>query len=163
MLKQLMSGPPLLRLAVAESMTGGRLQALVTAESGASGYFLGGVTAYALEQKVRLLRVDEALATRVDCVSAEVAWQMASGVAALFDAEVAAATTGYAEPNPDRGFVAPGVFWALCHRGAGGAVVRREGFITLPGLGRTEAQQQAAAVVMAELVSFVRGLRGFRC
>ena len=159
MLKPLMAGPPLLHLAVAESMTGGRLQALITAEPGASGFFLGGVTAYTLGQKVRLLRVDEALAARVDCVSAEVAWQMARGATVLFDAELAVATTGYAEPNPERGFAAPGVFWALCQRVEGRAGGRRDGFITLPGLGRGDAQAAAAAAVMAELVSFLRDLR----
>ncbi|MFN5560840.1 MAG: CinA family protein, partial [Opitutaceae bacterium] len=48
-LKSLLLGPPGLTLAVAESLTGGRLQARVTAESGSSAYFLGGVTAYTIE------------------------------------------------------------------------------------------------------------------
>ena len=83
MLKHLLLGPPPLTLAVAESMTGGRLQALVTAESGASAFFLGGITAYTLVQKTRHLGVDAVQAAAVDGVSAEVARAMARGVCAL--------------------------------------------------------------------------------
>ena len=78
MLKHLLSGPPALQLAVAESMTGGRLQALITAESGASAFFLGGLTAYTLAQKIRHLGVAREIAEPVDCVSAEVAPRSAS-------------------------------------------------------------------------------------
>lgn len=35
-------------IAIAESITGGHVQTLLTASSGASAYFLGGITAYAL-------------------------------------------------------------------------------------------------------------------
>lgn len=48
-----------LTLAVAESLTGGNIQALLTAISGSSAYFSGGVTAYNLRQKVDILGVDE--------------------------------------------------------------------------------------------------------
>ena len=69
-LRSLLLGPPGLTLAVAESLTGGRLQARVTAESGSSAYFLGGVTAYTIESKVRLLAVDRSEAEASACVSA---------------------------------------------------------------------------------------------
>ena len=49
---RLLAAPGRPRLAVAESMTGGRLQARITEISGASSFFLGGVTAYALAQKI---------------------------------------------------------------------------------------------------------------
>ena len=76
-LKPLLLGPPPLTLAVAESLTAGHVQARIAAVSGASAYFLGGVTAYALAQKVALLGVDRAAAERVNCVSADVARQTA--------------------------------------------------------------------------------------
>ena len=62
-------------LAVAESITCGRLQARIGAISGASAFFRGGVTAYTLEGKVRLLGVDRAHAAKVGCVSRRVAGQ----------------------------------------------------------------------------------------
>lgn len=159
MLKHLMLDTPRLTLAVAESMTAGRLQAAIAAESGASEFFLGGITAYTLEQKVRHLGVNRAEAAPVDCVSAEVAWQMARGACALFGADVAVATTGYAEPAPARGFAEPGVYWALCHRLAGGDEARREGVVRLAGTTRTEAQERAAAAVHAALVEYLEGWR----
>ena len=159
MLKHLMSGPPRLRLAVAESMTGGRLQALVTAESGASAYFLGGLTAYTLDQKVRHLGVVRAVAEPVECVSAEVAWQMACGACALFGADLALATTGYAEPAARAGATEPGIFWALCHRRADGVAVRRGGWQVFPGAARGTAQEQAARAAYTALTEYLQEYR----
>jgi nicotinamide mononucleotide (NMN) deamidase PncC len=58
-LPELLLREPRLTLAVAESVTAGHVQSRVAAVSGASGFFLGGVTAYSLEQKVKLLGVDQ--------------------------------------------------------------------------------------------------------
>jgi hypothetical protein len=82
-LKDLLMAAPKRSLAVAESLTCGHLQARIGSESGASAFFAGGVTAYTLEQKVGLLAVDRAVAEAVDCVSDEVARQMAFGVCKL--------------------------------------------------------------------------------
>ena len=60
-LKDIMLRGPRLTLAVAESLTGGRVQARITAISGASEFFLGGMTAYSLDQKVRHLGVSRGL------------------------------------------------------------------------------------------------------
>ncbi len=159
MLRQLMVGPPPLTLAVAESMTGGRVQALITAEAGASEFFLGGITAYTLAQKVRHLGVGRHAAEAVDCVSAEIARQMARGACALFEADIAVATTGYAEPAPVRGFAEPGVFWALCRRVPVGEEVWREGFLRLAGLDRAAAQDRAAREVVTELAKYLQRWR----
>lgn len=159
MLKLLMTGPSRLTLAVAESVTGGRLQALVTAESGASTFFLGGITAYNLVQKVRHLGVSREAAEPVDCVSAEVAWQMARGACALFGSDIGVATTGYAEPFPERGVRAPVVYWAICQRPDAGAAIRREGCIAAPRGDRAQVQAGAAGAVYAALVEHLAGWR----
>lgn len=155
-----MLGPPRLTLAVAESMTGGRLQALVVAEAGASEYFLGGITAYTLAQKVRHLGVDRSTAAAVDCVSAEVARAMARGACALFGADVGLATTGYAEPMPPRGQPEPGAFWALCHRLSDNRELWVEGFAAARGTGRIEAQEAVARAVHAALAAHLGRWRG---
>lgn len=154
-----MTRDPRLTLAVAESMTGGRLQALITRESGASTFFLGGITAYSLEQKIRWLGVERAAAESVDCVSSEVAWQMAHGACERFGADLAVATTGYAEPASARGVTTPCVHWALCHRRAGGEEVRRGAFVAFVGATREEAQERAAEAAYAALSLYVRELR----
>jgi len=84
-------------IAVAESLTAGNLQASIASISGASRYFLGGITAYNIEQKSALLGVEHAVAAPVNCVSEAVARQMAAGIRRVTGADVGIATTGYAE------------------------------------------------------------------
>ena len=158
-LKELLLRAPRLTLAVAESLTAGQVQARVAAVSGASGYFLGGVTAYTLEEKVKLLGVDRAAAAKVDCVSAEVAAQMARGVCELFGADVGVATTGYAEPSLSHNVVAPMAWWAVARRGAGGDFVVVTGRVELPGLARVAVQVRVADAVLAALVAELRNVR----
>ncbi len=165
-LKPLLLGPPKLTLAAAESLTCGRVQARIAEVSGASAYFLGGVTAYTLAQKVALLGVDRAVAERVNCVSAEVAQQMARGACVLFGSDVAVATTGYAEPSPADGVSVPFAWWAIAavgRAGRGPAEPRlRSGRVECPGASRVEAQAIVADAALAELGAFLREFRGGR-
>ncbi len=159
-LKTLMLRKPRLTLAVAESLTAGQVQARVAAISGASEYFLGGITAYSLDQKVRHLGVSWAAAKKVNAVSAEVAEEMARGVCGLFDADLGVATTGYAEPSAADGVTAPFAWWAVAHRKRGGKFAVRHGRVECPGASRLEAQAIVADAAVAELVGFLRKLRG---
>jgi nicotinamide-nucleotide amidase len=155
-LKALLGRAPRRTLAVAESLTAGHVQARVASIAGASGYFLGGVTAYTLEQKVAWLGVDRAAAAAVDCVSAEIATQMARGVAERFSADVGVATTGYAEAAPERGVLAPMAWWAVAIRGARGELTVTTGRVDLPGCGRVEVQARVAEAALAALVAALR-------
>ncbi len=159
-LKDLMLRPPRLTLAVAESVTCGRIQARVGAISGASEFFLGGITAYTLDQKVRHLGVERKAAAAANSVSAGVAEQMARGACVLFGAAVSVATTGYAERSEEWAVSAPFVWWAVAQRQPGGAAATRSGRVEFPGAGRTEAQEGAAEAALAALAEWIRGLRG---
>ncbi len=159
-LKELMLRKPRLTLAVAESLTAGHVQARVAAVSGASGYFLGGVTAYTLEQKVKLLGVNRAAAKKANCVSAAVAEEMARGVCVFFGADVGVATTGYAEPSATDGVMTPMAWWALAHRRRGRVVRLMSGRVECPGEPRVAVQQIVAEAVLAELIAYLRDLRG---
>ena len=159
-LKTLMLAEPRLTLAVAESLTAGNLQATVASVSGASGYFLGGVTAYSLEQKVRLLGVNRAAAKKVNCVSARVAEEMASGVGKLFGSDFAVATTGYAEPSAADGVAEPFAWWAVAHRRRGRLVKLFSGRVECPGEPRVAVQAMVAGAALAELTACLRELRG---
>jgi nicotinamide-nucleotide amidase len=147
-----------LTLAAAESLTGGRIQAALTAVSGASGYFTGGVTAYTLGQKVKLLGVDRAAAKKCDCVSAEVAAQMARGAATLFGSALAVSTTGYAEPAPDKNVDAPCAYWAIAHRVTARRWKTLGGRIVCPGMTRTQTQDAVSSAVLGELAAYLRTL-----
>ena len=158
-LKRLMLRQPKLTLAVAESLTAGHLQAQIASVSGASGYFLGGITAYSLRQKVKLLGVNQAHAKRVDCVSQRVAVEMAYGAMERFDADLGVATTGYAEPNRAAGVRAPMAWWAICQRLPNGKLALNSGTIEVPGADRTEAQARIARDVLGLLVAHVGAWR----
>lgn len=88
-----------LTLAVAESASAGHLAALVASVKGSSSFFEGGVVVYNQKQKVRLLGVDAKHASEVNCVSNQVAVEMASGVRSSFGTSIGLSITGYAEPD----------------------------------------------------------------
>lgn len=86
-------------LAVAESCSGGGLGAALTAVSGASDVFLGGVIAYANQIKTALLDVPPQLLERHGAVSDPVAIAMAEGVRRRCGSSWALAITGIAGPG----------------------------------------------------------------
>lgn len=92
-----------LTVATAESLTGGRLAALLTAVPGASATYVGGAVAYASELKVSILGVSPAIVEEYGVVSAECAVAMASGARALTGASYALSTTGVAGPERQEG------------------------------------------------------------
>ncbi len=88
-----------LRLAVAESCTGGLLGARLTAIPGSSAVFRGGTIAYDNGIKLTELGVAESVLSAHGAVSEATARAMADGVAARFDVELSAAVTGIAGPD----------------------------------------------------------------
>jgi nicotinamide-nucleotide amidase len=104
-------------LAVAESVTSGHLQAAISLAEMASGFFQGGLTTYNLNQKTRHLHVDPIHAMSCNCVSKQVAEQMATHTHELFKSDWALAITGYATPMPDLGIDDLFAFYAVSFRG----------------------------------------------
>jgi nicotinamide-nucleotide amidase len=158
-LKRLMLAPPPLTVAVAESLTCGHVQAIIGGISGASSFFVGGLTAYTLEQKVRHLGVAREEAAACDSVSESVARQMARGAVRLFDSDIALGITGFAEATRPEG-LAPYAWWALVHRQSGDGWHDVSGrFATSMNRLRTEVQQDFAAALVSELVAYLRQWR----
>lgn len=88
-----------LKLATAESCTGGLIAGALTAIPGSSDVFERGFVTYSNEAKSEMLGVPAALIARVGAVSAEVAMAMAEGALAHSRADVAVAVTGVAGPG----------------------------------------------------------------
>ena len=88
-------------LSAAESCTGGKISSLITSVPGASEYYLGSVTSYAIPVKEKVLGVPEATINEYGVVSSEVAAAMAEGVRNLTGSTYAVSTTGLAGPGGD--------------------------------------------------------------
>jgi PncC family amidohydrolase len=88
-----------LRLALAESCTGGLVGHRLTNIPGSSTYYMGSVTAYAYEAKVRLLGVTWTTLEKHGAVSAETVSEMALGARRSLASDVAIAISGIAGPG----------------------------------------------------------------
>jgi nicotinamide-nucleotide amidase len=88
-----------LTISTAESCTGGKIAATLTAVPGASNYFKGSVVSYATQVKIDVLDIDENLIAKHGVVSAEVAKEMAKSVQKVMNSDCAIATTGNAGPT----------------------------------------------------------------
>ncbi|MBI5599302.1 MAG: nicotinamide-nucleotide amidohydrolase family protein [Deltaproteobacteria bacterium] len=87
-----------LKLAVAESCTGGMLSSAITDVPGSSRWFKGGVVAYTNEVKKSLLGVRAATLKKYGAVSHQTATEMASGVRKKLGGDVGISVTGIAGP-----------------------------------------------------------------
>lgn len=96
-----------LKIAAAESLTGGLLADAFVRIPGASHVFLGSAVTYDINAKASVLGVDADLLNCEGAVHPDVAKQMAARTAALYaqdaygDSVIGLATTGVAGPGPD--------------------------------------------------------------
>ncbi|MFA5452335.1 MAG: CinA family protein [Candidatus Methanomethylophilaceae archaeon] len=88
-----------LTFALAESCTGGLVSSIVTSESGASEFFLGGTVTYSNDSKESILGVDHSILVKYGAVSEETAIEMVKGVRRVYMSDIAAAVTGIAGPS----------------------------------------------------------------
>lgn len=88
-----------LKIATAESCTGGLISGAITAVSGASAVFDGSICSYANEVKAEKLGVPQKVLDGVGAVSSQTAAHMAKGAIKLFGADIAVAVTGIAGPG----------------------------------------------------------------
>ena len=88
-----------LKLALAESCTGGLVGSRITDVPGSSDYFLGGIVAYAYEAKVNLLGVSWDTLKAYGAVSRETVLAMARGARQALEADIALSVSGTAGPG----------------------------------------------------------------
>jgi len=90
-------------ISVAESVTAGLLQLCLSSIPDAAKFFQGGITAYNVAQKYKHLAVEPLHALSVNCVSPDVANEMALQTCALFASHWGIGITGYATAVPESG------------------------------------------------------------
>jgi len=129
-----------LTLAVAESCSGGLLSKRITDIPGCSDYYLGGVCSYTNEVKHHILGVQQETLDTVGAVSAEVAEQMAEGVAHVLHADIGVGITGIAGPGGGTEEKPVGlVYISVWHRGTHYTTKMQS------ALGRDRVRNQAAS------------------
>jgi nicotinamide-nucleotide amidase len=132
-----------LRLAVAESCTGGMLGERLTAIGGSSDVVAGGVIAYDNDVKIDLLGVDPVELARHGAVSEQVATGMATGAMRRFGVGVGVAITGVAGPGGGSAEKPVGTVW-IAVATADETVARQ---LRLPG-NRDEVRRRATQAAL---------------
>jgi nicotinamide-nucleotide amidase len=131
-----------LRLATAESCTGGMLASLLTDVQGVAHAFERGFVTYTNEAKIEMLGIPADLIAEKGAVSREVAVAMAEGALARSRANIALSITGFADHGEEPGLVHFG-----CAR-AGRATAHREEHFGPGGRGATRVKCMKVAVEM---------------
>jgi PncC family amidohydrolase len=142
-----------LKLATAESCTGGLLANRLTDVPGSSDYYLGGFVSYAYEAKVASLNVSWKTLETYGAVSSETVLEMARGACKALGADLAISVSGIAGPGgglPNKpvgttwfGLVAPEGAWSFLRRFEGD---------------RLQNKAQAGEAALELLMNYLMGL-----
>lgn len=138
-----------LKIATAESCTGGLLAKKITDVSGSSRVFDMGIVSYANRIKNEFLEVPNEVLDTVGAVSEETARQMAIGVTKLAKSDIGVGITGIAGPTggtPEKpvGLVYFGVYFKMYDK----LVVRK---LLLNG-NRDEIREETTNIVIKEIL-----------
>lgn len=141
-----------LRLAVAESCTGGLIGHRLTNIPGSSTYYMGSITAYANEAKARLLGVSWETLDKHGAVSKEVVLEMARGVRNALSADIGVSVSGIAGPGGGTPEKPVGLTWI----GLSAVDVEQAWSYIWPG-GRLAVKERSAQAVLKLLVDYLSG------
>lgn len=141
-----------LRLASAESCTGGWVAKVITDVAGSSQWFERGLVVYSNAAKMELLGVSADTLQTYGAVSREVAVAMARGAVARAPAEVGLAVTGVAGPDGGTPAKPVGLVWLAWYR-IGTAPVTFEGHFQGA---REDIRREAVVTALRGLYDFLR-------
>jgi nicotinamide-nucleotide amidase len=133
-----------LTLGAVESATGGLISHWITNVSGCSDYYLGSITSYSNQIKMRLAGVNNATLEKYGAVSSQVAQEMAEGGRRALGVDICIADTGIAGPTGATHGKPVGLFYlGISHKN--GTFSRKHIFQGT----REENKQQAAEAALA--------------
>ena len=139
-----------IRVATAESCTGGAVAARIVSLSGSSSYFNGSVVAYSNEIKNKVLGVSKETLTNYGAVSKYTVMEMVDGVLNVLDADVAVAVSGVAGPEGGTPDHPVGYIW-LCV----GTKTKKETFLLKSGKYRDKNIEASVMYALDLLRRFV--------
>ena len=140
------------RVACAESCTGGLVGAALTEIAGSSDVFNGSAVTYSNDAKMKILGVRSETLSRFGAVSSECAQEMAEGARRVYGADFAVSTTGIAGPDGGSESKPVGTVWF----GIAGSDGTRSMMKRLPG-NREEVRTRAVRFALSELWKEIRG------
>jgi nicotinamide-nucleotide amidase len=144
-----------LKIATAESCTGGLIAGLLTEIPGSSAVVERGFVVYSNEAKQELLGVAATTILAHGAVSEETARAMAEGALAASRADVAVSVTGVAGPDGGTASKPVGLVWFACAR-RGGATVSREARFGDIGRARVRLASVGVALELLEAAAQAR-------
>ena len=142
-----------LTLGVVESGTGGLISHLVTNVPGSSNCYLGSITSYSNQAKIRIAGVSEESINQYGAVSPQVAEEMASGGRRVLNVDICVADTGIAGPAGATPEKPVGLFYiGLAHKD--GTLSRKHTFTG----SREENKHHAAEVALSWVKEYLESL-----
>ncbi len=105
-----------LKIASAESCTGGMFSSYITAVAGASAVFEMGITTYSNRIKNKFLAVNQQTLETFGAVSEQTATQMAQNICDISGANIGVSVTGVAGPDGQDGYSAGTVFIGINYK-----------------------------------------------
>jgi nicotinamide-nucleotide amidase len=138
-----------LRVATAESCTGGGIATALTDVPGSSNWFERGYVTYSNEAKVQDLGVDAQALVRHGAVSAAVVEQMAAGALRASGADLALAVSGIAGPDGGTPEKPVGLVYFAVQRRGGPAEISQEHFPGDRAAVRSAAVDRALQLIAA--------------
>jgi len=140
-----------LKIATAESCTGGQLAAHFARDADLGSHLERGFVVYSIDAKCELLGIERELAERCEAVTPEVTAAMAEGALAHSHARLAVAVTGFCGPQEKDEEV--GLLY-VATAGAQGTKIEEH---HLGDIGREAVLDGAVAIALAMLTEAVRG------
>lgn len=140
-----------LKIATAESCTGGMVASYITAVSGASQVFELGITSYSNDMKNKILRVNSKTLENFGAVSCDTAKEMAENVRFLSGASIGISVTGVAGPASQEGHKPGTVFIAYSDKN--GTVAKR---LDIPPKSRDFVREQTVLQLFDTVIKNIK-------
>ena len=141
-----------LKIAFAESCTGGLLSKSITSVSGSSKVFNLGLVAYSNESKIKVLKISRKIIKKYGAVSEQVCKAMAKNVSKIGSTNMSVSVTGIAGPSGGTRKKPVGLVYVGIKKGNRTEVKK----YLLKNKGRTYIQKAAVNKTLGSILSFLK-------